>query len=168
MKLIDEQATVAVGRALGELLTAGDLVILDGPLGAGKTTLARGVGQGMGVAGPITSPTFVIARVHPPSGAANTPLVHVDAYRVGSVDDLESLDLDASLEDCATLVEWGRGRVETLSDSYLTLSLVRANGPVDDSDAGLADTRTLGWSVVGHAWDSRLARLRDVLGPQRN
>jgi len=163
--------TVEVGRRIGSLLTAGDLIILDGPLGSGKTTLTRGIGGGMGVRGPVTSPTFVIARVHQPGGEGLTPLVHVDAYRVDSVDDLESLDLDGSTEDSATVVEWGVGRVESLTSSYLTITLrrddVEAAHEDVDTEVDPEEIRTLSWSVVGDGWDQRLAALTTLLGPQQ-
>lgn len=171
MRLESSSQTVEVGRLLGSLLAAGDLVILDGPLGAGKTTLTRGIGEGMGVRGPVTSPTFVIARVHPADSLGGTTLVHVDAYRVESVDDLESLDLDGSIEDSATVVEWGVGRVEALASSYLTVELRRddvatARDAVEEG-LGVQDVRTLRWSVAGPGWDDRLAALTTLLGSQR-
>jgi tRNA threonylcarbamoyladenosine biosynthesis protein TsaE len=137
--------TVAFGRRLAELLRPGDLVILDGPLGAGKTVLVRGIGQGLGVAGEITSPTFVIARIH--KGAV--PLVHVDAYRLGGVTEVDDLDLDASLPDSVTVVEWGEGKVEQLADEYLVIRLERRED----------DTRVA--QLVGHGpgWAARLAGL---------
>ena len=104
----------ALGRRLAGLLHAGDLVVLSGPLGAGKTTLVQGIGQGLGVRGPVTSPTFVIARVHPALGRG-PGLVHADAYRLGSVAEVDDLDLDASLDDCVTVVEWGEGLVDGLA-----------------------------------------------------
>jgi tRNA threonylcarbamoyladenosine biosynthesis protein TsaE len=172
VRLESSAQTVEAGRRLGSLLTAGDLVILDGPLGAGKTTLTRGIGEGMGVRGPVTSPTFVIARVHPSDAEQGTPLVHVDAYRVESVDDLESLDLDGSTEDSATVVEWGVGRVESLASSYLTIRLGRDDGAhalpdVNGVSTATEDIRTLSWSVTGTGWDERLAALTTHLGPQR-
>ena len=114
--------TRALGRLLGAALRAGDLVVLTGGLGAGKTTLTQGLGEGLGVRGPVTSPTFVIARVHP-SLVGGPPLVHVDAYRLGSLEELDALDLDASLEDCVTVVEWGHGLAEGLSEDYLEVFL---------------------------------------------
>src|ERR1044072_7574502 len=99
-------------RAAG--LGAGDLLILSGPLGAGKTTLVQGIAEGLKVRGPITSPTFVIARVHP-SLRQGPPLVHADAYRLGGDLEVDDLDLDASLEESVTVVEWGEGLVEGLS-----------------------------------------------------
>lgn len=120
LSLADTEATVALGRRLGGLLRAGDLVVLAGELGAGKTTLTRGIGEALDVRGPVTSPTFVIARRQPPM--ANGPaLVHVDAYRLGSPADIDDLDLD--LDDAVTVVEWGAGRVEHLAASWLLVEL---------------------------------------------
>src|ERR1700761_7818299 len=110
-----------LGRVLGGLLRAGDLVILSGGLGAGKTTLTQGIGAGLGVRGPITSPTFVIARVHPPAsppaatGQAPPALVHADAYRLGSTLELDDLDLDTDTASTVTVVEWGEGLAEGLA-----------------------------------------------------
>lgn len=118
--------TVDDTRAFGEALAAGlrarDLVILTGGLGAGKTTLTQGLAAGLGVRGPITSPTFVIARVHP-SLVGGPALVHVDAYRLGGLAELDDLDLDTSLEESVTVVEWGHGLVEDLSDDRLEIVL---------------------------------------------
>lgn len=114
--------TRALGVALGRLLAPGDLVVLTGGLGAGKTTLTQGVGEGLGVRGPVTSPTFVIARVHP-SLVGGPALVHVDAYRLGGSLELDDLDLDASLEQSVTVVEWGHGLAESLADDRLEVVL---------------------------------------------
>src|SRR6516225_5118469 len=114
-----------LGRRLAALLRAGDLVILAGPLGAGKTTLVQGIGAGLGVRGPITSPTFVIARVHP-SLSGGPALVHADAYRLGSPAEVDDLDLDASLETSVTVVEWGGGLVEGLAPDRLDVSIALA------------------------------------------
>jgi tRNA threonylcarbamoyladenosine biosynthesis protein TsaE len=126
-----ELPTVADTRALGESLAAllrpGDLVVLDGPLGAGKTALTQGIGAGLGVGEPITSPTFVIARVH---SGGSVPLVHVDAYRLGGVADVDDLDLDASAEESVTVVEWGEGLVEQLADEHLVVQLERRDDEV--------------------------------------
>ncbi len=108
--------------ALGALLRAGDLVVLTGDLGAGKTTLTQGIGDGLGVRGPMTSPTFVIARVHP-SLVGGPDLVHVDAYRLGGLDELDDLDLDTSLEDSVTVVEWGHGLAEELTEDRIEVVL---------------------------------------------
>src|ERR1700693_1102694 len=108
-----------LGRDLAGLLRAGDLVILAGPLGAGKTTLVQGIGAGLNVRGPVTSPTFVIARVHPVlagSGRSGPSLVHADAYRLGSVSELDDLDLDLDVDRAVTVVEWGEGLAEGLAE----------------------------------------------------
>lgn len=110
------------GVSLGTLLAAGDLVVLTGPLGAGKTTLTQGLAEGLGVRGPITSPTFVIARVHP-SLVGGPKLVHVDAYRLGGSAELDDLDLDTDLERAVTVVEWGAGLAEALGQSRLEVTL---------------------------------------------
>jgi len=115
--------TQAWGARLGALLTAGDLLLLTGDLGAGKTTLAQGIAVGLGVRGPITSPTYVIARVHP-SLVGGPDLVHVDAYRLAGFAELADLDLDASLEEAVTVVEWGHGVAEQLSEDYLEVTLL--------------------------------------------
>ncbi len=114
--------THAWGARLGALLEAGDLLVLTGGLGAGKTSLTQGIAEGLRVRGPITSPTYVIARVHP-SLVGGPDLVHVDAYRLGGLAELDDLDLDASLEDAVTVVEWGRGVAEQLSEDYLEVTL---------------------------------------------
>jgi tRNA threonylcarbamoyladenosine biosynthesis protein TsaE len=116
----------ALGARLASVLRPGDLLVLSGDLGAGKTTLTQGIGAGLGVRGSVTSPTFVIARVHP-SESFGPPLVHVDAYRLGSLDEVDDLDLDASLEDSVTVVEWGEGKVEGLAADRLELVLHRAH-----------------------------------------
>jgi tRNA threonylcarbamoyladenosine biosynthesis protein TsaE len=146
-----EAATAAetqkVGRWLGERLQRGDLVILSGELGAGKTTFTQGLAAGLGVRGPITSPTFVIARVHPNlTGAGGPPLVHVDAYRLGSLAELDDLDLDTSVEESVTVVEWGEGKAEVLSGNRVEVRIERAVVAADD-----ADPRTITISVHGDA-----------------
>ncbi|MFG2649961.1 tRNA (adenosine(37)-N6)-threonylcarbamoyltransferase complex ATPase subunit type 1 TsaE [Streptomyces sp. NPDC048436] len=121
-----------LGRRLAKLLRPGDLVMLSGELGAGKTTLTRGLGEGLGVRGAVTSPTFVIARVHP-SLSDGPPLVHVDAYRLGGgLDEMEDLDLDVSLPESVIVVEWGDGKVEELSDERLRVAIDRAVGDTTD------------------------------------
>ncbi len=124
------ETTMDFGRALGRVLRAGDLVLLAGPLGAGKTTLTRGIADGLGVGGRVSSPTFVLARVHP-AGALGVPLVHVDAYRLGGdLSQLDDLDLDTDLERSAIVVEWGEGSAERLSDDYLVVRLDRREDDV--------------------------------------
>jgi tRNA threonylcarbamoyladenosine biosynthesis protein TsaE len=135
--------THALGRSLAEVLRAGDLVVLVGPLGAGKTALTQGIGAGLGVGEPVTSPTFVIARVH---RGGRVPLVHVDAYRLGSVADVDDLDLDASAGESVTVVEWGQGLVEQLADEHLEVRLDRR----DD------DVRTAVLVPHGPGWEERL------------
>ena len=113
---------------------AGDLVVLSGPLGAGKTALVQGIGAGLDVQGRIASPTFVIARVHPARAEGGVPLVHVDAYRLGSLDEVDDLDLDVDAQSSVTVVEWGAGLVEQLAESHLTITLhagrgLRSRGP---------------------------------------
>jgi tRNA threonylcarbamoyladenosine biosynthesis protein TsaE len=112
----------ALGRHIAARLRPGDLLILSGPLGAGKTTLVQGIGQGLNVRGPITSPTFVIARVHPPLGDGPA-LVHADAYRLGGVAEVDDLDLDSDTARSVTVVEWGEGLVEGLSDDRLEVAI---------------------------------------------
>ncbi|MBO0915189.1 tRNA (adenosine(37)-N6)-threonylcarbamoyltransferase complex ATPase subunit type 1 TsaE [Streptomyces sp. NBC_01260] len=122
----------ALGRRIAGVLRPGDLVMLTGELGAGKTTLTRGLGEGLGVRGAVTSPTFVIARVHPALGDGPA-LVHVDAYRLGGgLDEMEDLDLDVSLPDSVVVVEWGDGKVEELSEDRLQVLIDRAVGDTDD------------------------------------
>src|SRR5215210_6452329 len=133
-----------LGQRLATLLRPGDLVLLTGDLGAGKTTLTQGIGAGLGVRGPVTSPTFVIARVHP-SLIGGPPLVHVDAYRLGSLAEVDDLDLDASLEDSVTVVEWGGGLVEGLSDERLDIVIRRSVGAEDE-------TRTVTMHGLGPRW----------------
>jgi tRNA threonylcarbamoyladenosine biosynthesis protein TsaE len=117
-----------LGRRLAALLLPGDLVLLSGELGAGKTTLTRGLGEGLNVRGAVTSPTFVIARVHP-SLSGGPALVHVDAYRLGGgLDEMEDLDLDVSLPESVIVVEWGEGKVEDLSEARLQVVIARSVG----------------------------------------
>ncbi|SMH31148.1 tRNA threonylcarbamoyladenosine biosynthesis protein TsaE [Rathayibacter oskolensis] len=125
----DPESMEELGRSLGRVLRAGDLLVLTGPLGAGKTTFTRGLGEGLGVRGPVTSPTFVIARTHPPLHDG-PPLVHVDAYRVGSPVELDDLDLD--LEHSVVVVEWGAGMLDGVSASWLDVVIDR---PTAASDA---------------------------------
>lgn len=163
--------TRALGEALGAVLRAGDLVVLAGPLGAGKTVLAQGIGAGLRVTGPVTSPTFVIARVHRPDPAAGgeLPMVHVDAYRLaGGADprwdpraEVDDLDLDAVAEEAVTVVEWGEGVVEQLADAHL---LVRIDRP-DAREAGEeGEVRVVELAGHGGDWPDRLARVTGSVG----
>jgi tRNA threonylcarbamoyladenosine biosynthesis protein TsaE len=154
----DPAAMLDLGRSLARLLRPGDLVLLSGELGAGKTTLTRGLGEGLGVRGAVTSPTFVIARVHP-SLSGGPALVHVDAYRLGGgLDQMEDLDLDVSLSDSVVVVEWGEGRVEELSESRLEVRIERTLG----GDEALSDALDPG---EGEAVDERRVTLTG-LGPR--
>jgi len=121
-------AMTDLGRRLGRLVRGGDLLVLSGDLGAGKTTFVQGLGEGLGVRGPITSPTFVIARAHP-SLVGGPALVHVDAYRLQGALELDDLDLDADLATAVVVVEWGRGLVEQLAGDRLEVDLHRDDGP---------------------------------------
>ena len=136
----------ALGRRLAGVLRAGDLVVLTGDLGAGKTTLTRGLGEGLQVRGAVTSPTFVIARVHP-SLVGGPALVHADAYRLATFAEVDDLDLDVSLEDSVTVVEWGEGKVEDLAESRLEVHLLRS------ADAG-EDRRTVAVRGLGARWSA--------------
>ncbi|MBC2934798.1 tRNA (adenosine(37)-N6)-threonylcarbamoyltransferase complex ATPase subunit type 1 TsaE [Nocardioides sp. zg-1228] len=142
----DAETMRRLGARVGASLVAGDLVVLTGELGAGKTTFTQGLGEGLGVRGGVTSPTFVIARVHPALGEG-PDLVHVDAYRLGGLDELDDLDLDTSLDTAVTVVEWGAGLAEGLAESRLEVVIERTVGdaPADDG----ADPRrvSLRWIV---------------------
>jgi len=142
---------LALGRRLAAVLRPGDLVVLSGDLGAGKTTLVQGIGAGLGVRGPITSPTFVIARVHP-SLAGGPALVHADAYRLSSPAEVDDLDLDASLETSVTVVEWGGGLAEGLAADRLDISIALA---APTAVPGLADVP----GGAGHDQERRTVRL---------
>ena len=149
LTLVSARATHAFGRALGATLRAGDLVILSGSLGAGKTTLTQGIAAGMGVDGRVTSPTFVIARVHRPGFDGGIPLVHVDAYRLTGAVELDDLDLDTDLTAAAVVVEWGEGVADQLSDERLRVELTRLPD----------DTRTAVLTGVGEGWRNRLSAI---------
>jgi len=123
--------TRAFGARLASVLRPGDLLVLTGPLGAGKTALVQGIGAGLKVGGRVASPTFVIARVH--AGALS--LVHVDAYRLGSLAEVDDLDLDYDAAEVVTVVEWGHGLVEQLNDARLEIVLSRSS----DSEVRTAD-----------------------------
>lgn len=163
----DAEGTRAVARALAAVLRPGDMLVLDGPLGAGKTTFTQGLGAGLGVRGPVASPTFVIERVHPSLGEG-PDLVHVDAYRLGGGGEIDDLDLEADLDRAVTVVEWGRDRVEHLVDSYLLIELERPDHVDDPDDPD--EPRTLRLTPSGPRWDEpavlRLeAALATITGP---
>ena len=124
LTVLDTLQMEALGARLAPLLRAGDLVLLNGELGAGKTTLARGLGAALGARGAVTSPTFVLAREHPT--ASGVPLVHVDAYRLATGRELDDLDLD--YEHAIVVVEWGDGKLDGVSESWLSIDIVRPVG----------------------------------------
>ncbi len=137
----DEDAMKSLGRGLAKVVRAGDLIIASGELGAGKTTFTQGLGEGMKVSGPVISPTFVLSRIHPAnSGPA---LVHVDAYRLSSMAELEDIDLDVSMDEAVTLVEWGEGIAEGLSADRLDIEIVRLPS---------SDTRIVYLDGTGPRW----------------
>jgi tRNA threonylcarbamoyladenosine biosynthesis protein TsaE len=126
--------TIALGSRLGEQLRAGDVVVLTGPLGAGKTVLAKGIAAAMDVDGPVTSPSYVLARVHPPRRPGAPAMIHVDMYRLLDADgadllaELDSLDLDTELDGAVVVVEWGEGLAERLAERHLDIRLERLSG----------------------------------------
>jgi len=149
LTISDSDAMEAFGARLAGLLAAGDLVVLDGPLGAGKTTLTRGLGAALGARGAVTSPTFVLAREHPT--ASGVPLVHVDAYRLPTARELDDLDLDYA--GSIVVVEWGAGKLDGVAESWIDVAISR-----DRAD----DARDV--TVTGHgprwaALDATLATL---------
>ena len=152
LRIATDVAMRDLGRELAGRLRAGDLVILTGPLGAGKTTLVQGIGEGLGVRGPVTSPTFVIARVHP--ALSGPSLVHADAYRLGSVGEVDDLDLDADVASAVTVVEWGQGLAEGLAEDRLEISIQ----PGPDSDV-----RTVRLNGYGPRWNEAPASSADRL-----
>lgn len=140
--------TLRLGRALGSCLSPGDLVILSGSLGAGKTALTKGIAAGMGVAGTVTSPTFVLARMHRAVNGG-VPLVHVDAYRLAGSVELDDLDLDTDLTAAAVVVEWGEGVADQLSTERLTVTLERLPD----------DSRQVTLTGIGGDWARRIEAL---------
>jgi tRNA threonylcarbamoyladenosine biosynthesis protein TsaE len=145
LEIPSPDAMRALGNRIAGVLKVGDLVLVGGELGAGKTTFAQGVGFGLGVRGPVTSPTFVIARVHP-SLSDGPPLVHVDAFRLGGWDELEDLDLEATLDQAVTVVEWGEGLAEGLGPDRLEVHIHRNSG-----DSG-GEVREVRITSVGDRW----------------
>jgi tRNA threonylcarbamoyladenosine biosynthesis protein TsaE len=127
LRIPDADAMESLGARLASQLAAGDLVVLDGPLGAGKTTLTRGLGAALGARGAVTSPTFVLAREHPT--ASGVPLVHVDAYRLATARELDDLDLD--YDGAIVVVEWGAGKLDGVAESWIDIAIAR--DAADDS-----------------------------------
>ena len=169
--IVDPEAMHALGVELAGVLRAGDLIVLTGPLGAGKTTFTRGLGEGLQVRGPVTSPTFVLARTHP-SLVGGPPLVHVDAYRLNSAMELDDLDIDFARS--IVVVEWGRGLLEGITESWLDVEIVRPLGaseavdgaagsdadadadadPDAEADLDRAEPRTVTITGAGPRWAS--------------
>lgn len=143
--------THALGVRIGKMSRPGDLIVLTGPLGAGKTVLVQGIGAGLGITGHINSPTFVISRIHT---TGRLPLVHVDAYRLGDAAEIDDLDLDTDLAGSVTVIEWGAGLVEQLTDERLVVEIDRATG---------TDVRTARLLGYGDSWADRLPELRESL-----
>ena len=141
-----------LGLELGKALRAGDVLVLTGPLGAGKTTLTRGIGDGLGVRGPVTSPTFVLARTHP-SLVDGPPLVHVDAYRLNSAVELDDLDIDFA--HSVVVVEWGAGMLDGIVDSWLDVVIERPEG-ANAGELGdeLIEPRTVTLTGHGERWEA--------------
>lgn len=155
LMLADAAATYDAGWRLAAVLRAGDMVILTGPLGAGKTTFTKGLAEGLGVRGPVTSPTFVIARVHP-SLTGGPELLHVDAYRLENAGQVWDLDLDT--DTAVTVVEWGRGKAEELTAAWLELAIERPSGaaPIPhiaaEGDGMPNEPRSISWYSHGKRW----------------
>ena len=167
----DADQTRALGEDLGRILAAGDLVMLSGGLGAGKTTLTQGIG--MGVRGRVASPTFIVARVHP-SLSGGPDLIHADAYRIKDLSDLETLDLDSSLDEAVTVVEWGEGKTEAMSNERLSIEVRRASGGQADTDGDIIHlehmddgTRLIVLRAHGHRWDGVLDAVVAAHGGRR-
>ncbi len=140
------ESTQKLGAELGKHLRARDVLILDGPLGAGKTTFTQGIAEGLEVRGPITSPTFVIYRIHP-TIASGPSLIHLDAYRLNSLSEVDDLDIDSNLYNAVLVAEWGSGKLENIADEYLVIKFIRH----DD------DTRSVTLIPNGNRWEDLLA-----------
>ncbi|PRB71359.1 tRNA (adenosine(37)-N6)-threonylcarbamoyltransferase complex ATPase subunit type 1 TsaE [Arthrobacter sp. MYb213] len=168
-QLNDLAATEALAHTLGSQLKAGDLIILTGALGAGKTTMTQSLGAGLQVREGIISPTFVLARQHP--SLVNGPgLIHVDAYRLDGANDVDTLDLESTLAESVTVVEWGHGKVEHLSDSRLEILLDReahsapVANPWEEADEELDEPRQFTLKAIGPRWDTEtFSQLKDAL-----
>lgn len=161
--------TEALAISLGRFLTAGDVVVLSGALGAGKTTLTRGLAAGVGITDPVTSPTYAIAFTHEnPTGGPN--LVHVDAYRLTGLDDLETVDLDPQLPASITVIEWGAEYVESLADSWLEVQLIRDQATSSEAaaDCGDDDRRNIVIRAHGNVRPKLTQQWQEVLGSPRS
>ncbi len=145
----------ALGHDLARLSRRGDLIILIGELGAGKTQLAQGIGEGLGVAGAVISPTFVLSRIHPSLGDG-PGLVHVDAYRLSDGAEIDDLDVEADMPEAVTVVEWGRGLAEQLNEDRLEVEIRRSPDPMDD-------TREVVVTPVGPRWGNLVAEWEQIV-----
>lgn len=159
LTVADIAETQTLAKRIGAQLRAGDLLVLTGGLGAGKTTFTQGLGEGIGVREGIISPTFVLMRIHP-SLHGGADLVHVDAYRLGSAGELDDLDLESTLARSVTVVEWGAGKVEQLTDSRLEITLTRPVGQgigseliFDFEELDAEEPRTVHLAGYGPRWD---------------
>lgn len=153
------EQTRAAGEQLAKHLRRGDLVMLSGGLGAGKTTFTQGIGSGLQVKGRVSSPTFIVARVHP-SLVGGPDLIHADAYRIKDLTDLETLDLDSTLDQAITVIEWGEGKTEQLSADRLEIEIHREQGGIATSSDGVVDLaemddgkRTITIRPLGKRWE---------------
>lgn len=153
------EQTRAAGELLAKHLRRGDLVMLSGWLGAGKTTFTQGIGSGLQVKGRVSSPTFIVARVHP-SLVGGPDLIHADAYRIKDLTDLETLDLDSTLDQAITVIEWGEGKTEQLSADRLEIEIHREQGGIATSSDGVVDLaemddgkRTITIRPLGKRWE---------------
>jgi tRNA threonylcarbamoyl adenosine modification protein YjeE len=146
LRVDSPEAMGELGSTIARQLRAGDLVLLNGELGAGKTTLTRGIGEALGVRGAVTSPTFVLARTHPRDGP---PLVHVDAYRLSSALELDDLDIDFA--SSIVVVEWGSGLLDGVADSWLTVDIARPHGGDPDAEV---EPREVTLTGHGERWQT--------------
>ena len=150
------EAMAELGARIAAELHAGDLVLLNGELGAGKTTLTRGIGEALAVRGAVTSPTFVLARTHPREAPGAAPLVHVDAYRLGSAAELDDLDLDFAAS--IVVVEWGAGMLDGVTNDWLEIDIVRPHGGEAESEA---EPREVTLTGHGPRWERWVDAARD-------
>lgn len=165
VSITDLEHTRTVARALAPLLVPGDVLLLTGELGAGKTTFTGELGAALGIREGVISPTFVLSRVHP-SLTGGPDLVHVDAYRLSGPEELDDLDLEFSLDRSVTVIEWGRQKAEHLADSYLDIELVRPSGAGTGRDLYRGNGAEFDWEEVEEAEDGagepRLLRVQPV------
>ena len=167
-RVSDADQTRHLGEELAHYLRAGDLIMLRGGLGAGKTTLTQGIGRGLGVRGTVASPTFIVARVHP-SLVGGPDLIHADAYRIRDLDDLETLDLDSTIDQAVTVVEWGEGKTEAMSDSRLEIEVRREEGGEASLDGSVVDLESMddGQRIITFTpYSSRWDGVFDELAPE--